>query len=128
MSNTQTTASFVGGIEGANVPGALATAPITSTANSTITGAPVLGGGINLVSAAASNNSYALPASWPLSAPIVVANIGAVSAVVYPPIVNTYQGVINGTTSYSAATNKAVAFYYLGLSTANIPQWAAVGA
>jgi hypothetical protein len=129
MSNSQTTAVFVGGVEGANVPGAVATAPINGIGTTYVAGTtPVLGGGLNLVNGQTGQTALALPATWPLSAPIVVANVGAAAALVFP---GSATQKINGAaagTSYSVAVNKAVAFYYAGLDTSGVPQWVAVGA
>jgi hypothetical protein len=122
MSYSDTTAKFVGGVEGTNVPGAISTSAIAGV-GTTLAGAPVLNGALNLISTAASNTAVALPTSWPLSAPMIVANTTATGATVFP---GSASQQINGATagnSYAIAQGKAVAFFFLGNN-----QWVAVGA
>lgn len=129
MSATSTTAQFVGGIEGAVAPAALATAPINGVGTTYVAGTtPVLGGGVNLVNGQTGQTAVALPAIWPFGAPLTVANVGAAAALVFPGAA-THQ--INGTaagTSYSVGVGKAVTFFYSGTTVAGVPQWVAVGA
>jgi hypothetical protein len=129
MSNTQTVATFAGGVEGAAVAGAVATAPVAGVGTTYVAGTtPVLGGGLNLVNGQTAQTALALPVNWPLSAPIVVSNTGAAAALVFPGAA-THQ--INGATagtSYSVGAAKAVIFFYVGKAIAGVDQWIAVGA
>lgn len=129
MSNTSTVAVFAGGVEGVVYGGNTTSTPIAGVGTTYVAGTtPVLGGGLNLVNGQTGQTALALPVSWPTTAPIIVSNTGAAAALVFPGAA-THQ--INGGTagaSYSVAAQKAVAFYYAGLSTGGVPQWIAVGA
>ena len=116
MSNTQTTASFVGGIEGVNVAGAISTTALVGVGTTYAAGTtPVLSGGINFCSTTVGNTALALPASWPLSAPIIVSNTtgAAASAIVVTPTGASLNGAANGT--LTVAAGKTAIFYCLGL-------------
>jgi len=126
MAYTATQATIVGGIEGNPGPATVNTAPLTSTVNGVLAGATALTGFVNVVSAAASLDSYALPPMLPMGAPLVVTNVSATAAKVFPAA----TGQINGGTagaSVSVAANKSAVFYYIGVNTSGAPQWAAAG-
>ena len=129
MAKTQTTASFSGGVEGAVFSGNASSTPTNGVGTTYVAGTtPVLDGGLSLVNGQTGQTAVALPTIWPLTAPLIVVNTGAATALVFPGAA-THQ--INGAaagTSYSVAAQKAVTFYYVGLSSAGVPQWAAVGA
>lgn len=127
MANTSHPALFVGGVEGNPGPATVTTAPLTSTANGTATNATALTGGVNLVSAAASLDSFTLPTSLPLGAILVVANTSAVAAKVFP--VTATQQINGGTAgaSVTVAANKSAQFMYVGNNTSGAGQWTAVG-
>ena len=128
MSNTQTQATFAGGVEGVAASGALAQTPIAGVGTTYVAGTtPVLGGGLNMVNAQTGTQAFALPVAWPFAAPMMVSNVGAVAASVFPGAA-THQ--INGATvgtAYAIAATKAVMFWYVGPNN-GVPQWIAVGA
>lgn len=129
MSSTSTIAQFVGGVEGVGVPGAVSQAPIAGVGTTYVSGTtPVLSGGVNLVNGQTGQTAVALPTQWPLGAPLVVSNTGAAAALVFPGAASQQINGATAGTSYSVAAQKAVAFFYLGTSSAGVPQWAAVGA
>jgi len=127
MSNTSTQAMFVGGVEGLPNVGATS-ASIIAGVGTILSGAPVLGGGLNLVSAAASNTAFTLPTSWPLASPLTVVNTSATGAVVFPGSATQKINGASAGASYPVAANKAVTFWYLGVDAAGAANWAAVGA
>lgn len=126
MANTATQTMFVGGVEGCPGPATVTSTPLTSAVNGVLAGATALTGGINLVSAAASLDSYALPAQLPLGAPLIVTNVSAVAAKVFPAAAAQVNGGTAGA-SVSVAANKSAVFYYVGVNTSGAPQWSAVG-
>ena len=122
MSYSGTTALFEGGVEGINVPGVIASAPLVGVGTSYVAGTtPVLNGGINVCAATAGNTAFALPGNWPLSAPIIVtANSGSTAAIVCCPTGGTLNGVTTGTLSVTAG--KSAIFYCVG-QVAGLPIW-----
>ena len=114
MPNSTTVPLFANGVAGATALAGVGT---------TLSGAPVLSYGMQLVTTSAGQVAFALPTSAPASSPVVVANTTATAATVFPGSASQAINGLSDGAAYSIAQNKAVAFYYLGAN-----KWAAVGA